>query len=58
MALSSLCKKLFYFMFIGVSLSMYACGSCKSGVSRTKRTLNTLELQLHVVVSSHVDAEN
>lgn len=45
-------------MCIGVSVSMYVCGSCKSGVSRTKRTLNTLELQLHVVVSSHVDAEN
>lgn len=45
-------------MFIGVSLSMYVCGSCKSGVSRTKRTLNILELQLHVVVSSRMDAKN
>lgn len=46
-------------MCIDVFVSMYVYDPHKSGVSRTKkRALNTPELQLPVVVSSHVDAEN
>lgn len=46
-------------MCIGVFVSMYICDPRKSGVSRTKkRALNTSELQLPVVINSHVDAEN